>query len=702
MAFGVRIKDHWREQRLFDQRALFAGVLIFIMTLGLLARLYMLQVIRHDYYADLSQGNRVRTEPIPAARGLILDRNGEMVAGNQPAYQLELVPEEVPDLKGELNGLLTLGLVRREDITELQRTIRVRRSFDSVPVRLRMSDEEVARFAVHRFEYPGIDIKTRQTRWYPNGELAVHALGYVSAISESDLEHIDRAAYSGTTLIGKLGVESAYETQLHGTNGFRELLVNAQGRSVDRQGAFTPDLRTKAPMAGQDVMLSIDLKVQRLAETLLAGQRGAVVAIDPNNGNIIALVSRPGFDPNTFGRGITSAEYGALSNDIDHPLLNRALRGTYPPGSTVKPGLALAALVYRVLDPDAKRYCPGYFYLPGSSRRYREPNKELPHGSINLEDAIAHSCDVYFYGVADLLGIDRIAAFMPQFGFGQLTGIDISGEKSGVMPSKEWKAKVFPRPADKVWFPGETVNLGIGQGYMTVTPLQLAHYASVLASRGVEWRPRLVTGLRDTLTGAVQKIAPVMERKMTTATPDQWTRVVNGMIAATTRGTARAVGIGVAYPFAGKTGTAQVYTVAQNEKYNAKTIDERLRDHAWFISFAPADAPRIAVAVLVENGGFGAGVSAPIARKVMDAYLLGPDGKLKPADGPPPEVPPVGPPEEPTGTSAGAPTTPPTVAPRATPTIAPTATPTAPPRPASSTTPAKQARLVTDTTRPHA
>ena len=633
MAFGVRIKDHWREQRLFDQRALFAGVLIFVMTLGLLARLYVLQVVRHDYYADLSQGNRVRTEPIPAARGLILDRNGEVIASNQPAYQLELVPEEVPDLKGELNGLLQLGLVKTEDIAELQRTIRVRRIFDSVPVRLRMSDEEVARFAVHRFDYPGIDIKTRQTRFYPNGELAVHALGYVGAISENDLEHIDRAAYSGTTLIGKLGVESAYETELHGTNGYRELLVNAQGRSVERQGAFIPNLRTKAPAAGQDVMLSIDLNIQRLAEEQLAERRGAVVAIDPNNGNIIALVSRPGFDPNTFGRGITSAEYGALSNDIDKPLLNRALRGTYPPGSTVKPGLALAALVYHVLDPEAKRYCPGYFYLPGSSRRYREPNKELPHGYINLTEAIAHSCDVYFYGVADLLGIDRIAEFMPQFGFGKLTGIDISGERSGVMPSKEWKAKVFARPADKVWFPGETVNLGIGQGYMTVTPLQLAHYVSVLASRGVEWRPRLITGLRDTQTGAIKTIAPVQVAHMTTASAEQWTRVVDGMIGATVYGTAKAIGKGAAYQFAGKTGTAQVYTVAQNEKYNAKTVDERLRDHAWFIAFAPADAPRIAVAVLVENGGFGAGVSAPIARKVMDAYLLDSDGKLKSSGG---------------------------------------------------------------------
>ena len=674
MAAGVRIKDHWREQRLFDQRAFVAGVLIFLFTLGLLARLYVLQVVRHDYYAELSQGNRVRTEPIPAARGLILDRNGEVVAGNQPAYQLELVPEEVPDMKGELRGLLALGLLRPDEINELTRTVRSRRSFDSVPVRLRMSDEDVARFAVHRFDFPGLDIKTRQTRWYPNGDLAVHALGYVGAISEQDLEHIDRAAYSGTALIGKLGVESAFESQLHGTNGSREVLVNAQGRSVERQGAYVPNLRTKAPTAGQDVVLSIDLRVQRLAEEQMAGHRGAVVAIDPNNGNVIALVSLPGFDPNTFGRGITSAEYGALSNDIDRPLLNRALRGTYPPGSTVKPGLALASLVYRVLDPDAKRYCPGYFYLPGSAHRYREPNKEKPHGYLALEEAIAHSCDVYFYGVADLLGIDRIAEFMAPFGFGQLTGIDIAGEKPGLLPSKEWKAKAFARAADKVWFPGETVNLGIGQGYLTATPLQVAHYASVLASRGVDWRPRLVTGLRDT-SGKVSSIAPVAQGRITAATAEQWQRVINGMVGAVTHGTAHAIGVGAAYPFAGKTGTAQVYTVSQTEKYNEKTVDERLRDHAWFIAFAPADAPRIAVSVIVENAGFGATFAAPIARKVLDAYLLGADGKLKPPDA--------------TAPVPGAPGTPAPV-PGAAPATAP------PPEPAAPTiqpSPQKQAHL---------
>src|ERR1700685_361758 len=431
MVQGVRIKDHWKEQRLFERRALVAGCVIVVLTLTLIGRLYLLQVMRHDYYMELSQGNGVRTEPIPAARGLILDRNGALLAGNQPAYQLELVPEEVPDLNASLKGLVKLGLIEADSVNELRRTIRSRRPFDSVPVVLRMSDEDVARFAVRRFEYPGLDIKTRQTRFYPNAALAVHALGYVGAISEQDLKHIDRNAYAGTSLIGKLGVESAYEHQLHGSNGFREVLVNAQGRSVERQGAFVPNLRTKAPTPGDDLLLSIDLKVQRAAESALAGHRGAVVALDPNNGDVIALVSMPGFDPTAFGRGITPAEYGVLSSDIDRPLFNRALRGTYPPGSTVKPAIALAGLTYHVVDPTAHKYCNGSFHLPGSSRVFREYHNEK-HGSVDLDDAIARSCDVYFYGLADVLGVDRISTFMAPVGFGNIPGIDIGGHERGI------------------------------------------------------------------------------------------------------------------------------------------------------------------------------------------------------------------------------------------------------------------------------
>ena len=626
---AVRIKDHWREQRLFDRRSLVCAAIIALATVGLIARLYLLQVARHAYYADLSQGNRVRNEPIPAARGLILDRNGEVIAGNQPAYQLELVPEEVPNMRDTLARLVQLELVRAEDLDELRRTIESSRRFDSVPIRLRLSDEDVARFAVRRFEFPGLDIKTRQTRWYPNGELAVHALGYVGAISEQDLKHIDRAAYAGTSLMGKLGVESAYEHQLHGTNGFREVLVNAQGRSVERQGPFVQNLRTRAPGAGADLLLSIDLNVQRTAEAALAGHRGAVVALDPNNGDVIALVSLPGFDPTLFGRGITSSEYGALSTDIDRPLFNRALRGTYPPGSTVKPVIALAGLTYHVVDPLAHRNCAGSFHLPGSSFIYREYHNEH-HGAVDLDDAIARSCDVYFYGLANEIGVDRISRFMGPFGFGAPTGIDIGGERAGILPSREWKEKMFSRPADRVWFPGETVSFGIGQGYLTVTPLELAHYASIIATRGKIWQPRVVAAYRDPHSGELHRLPPVSGGEVSGVSAEDWQRVVHGMIGVTQRGTAAAIGAHAPYTFAGKTGTAQVYTVARNEKYNAAKINERLRDHSWFIAFAPADQPRIALAVLQENGGAGASAAAPIARKVLDAYLLGADGKVKP------------------------------------------------------------------------
>jgi penicillin-binding protein 2 len=652
---AVRIKDHWREQRMFDRRALVTGGLMTLATLGLIVRLIVLQVARHDYYMQLSQGNRVRTEPIPAARGLILDRNGEVVAANQPAYQLELVPEEVPggkdsDIRRTLVTLAALGLLRSEEIDELMRTIDSSRRFDSVPIRLHMSDDDVARFAVRRFEFPGIDIKTRQTRWYPNAALAVHALGYVGAISEQDLQHIDRAAYAGTALIGKLGVESTYERQLHGENGFREVLVNAQGRSVERQGAYLPNLRTRAPAAGEDVLLSIDLKLQRVAENALAGHRGAVVALDPANGDVLALVSLPGFDPNLFARGITPAEYGMLANDIDRPLFNRALRGTYPSGSTIKPVLGLAALTDHTIAADTKVFCNGVFYLPGSRHVWRA-DKDEPRGWLDLPEAISRSSDVYFYRLASTLGIDRMSAFLEPFGYGQPTGIDIGGEKAGLLPNPEWKRNAFKRPEDKTWFPGETVNMGIGQGYLLVTPLQLAHITATLAERGRSFRPRVVKGMRDA-SGHMALLPPIEAAPIKGISPADWAVVIDAMVGTTHCvrycGTAWVAFKGAAYQAAGKTGTAQVYTVAQGAKYNASTVPERLRDHAWFIAFAPADAPRIAVAVLVENAGFGASNAAPVARKLMDAYLLDGEGKLKPA--PPPGAPPAPPAAPPAST----------------------------------------------------
>jgi penicillin-binding protein 2 len=619
----VRIKDHWTEQRIFAQRTLGAFVVIVVLVLTLIGRLSYLQVIRHDYYLNLSQGNRVRLDPIPASRGLIRDRNGAVMADNEPAYQLELIREQVPDLNDTLKRLIALGLIDPESLEDTRRVIFSRRTFDSVPVRLRLTDEEIGRFAVHRYQFPGVDLATRQTRHYPYGDLAVHALGYVSAISEQDLERIDRATYAGTTLIGKLGVENAYEPALHGKNGYREILVNALGRSVQREGAFAPQLHSQAPTAGEDLVLSLDLATQQAAEDGLGAHRGAVVAIDPNTGDVLALASKPGFDPAAFARGLSRSEFAALNDNIDKPLFNRALRGTYPSGSTIKPVIALAGLTDHVVDPNRAEFCAGVWHLPGSALLFRE-GKTGRHGYVDLVHAIGRSCDVYFYGLASTLGVDRIAAFMAPFGYGENTGIDISGEKPGILPSPEWKKKTFKRPADQVWFPGETVNFGVGQGYLLVTPIQLAHVASVIAGRGKSFRPRLVTGVRSA-DGQVAPIAPFANPSISRVSETDWDIVIKGMQGATSCtsscGTAAGPFKGVAYPVAGKTGTAQVFTVSRSEKLTDKE-PERLKDHAWFIAFAPVDAPRIAVAVLVENGGFGSAAAAPIARKVMDTYLL--------------------------------------------------------------------------------
>jgi penicillin-binding protein 2 len=621
MARGVHVKNHYDEQRIFLNRALSAALVMAVLAIALASRLVLLQVARHDYYLELSQGNRARIEPIPANRGLILDRGGRVLAENQPAYQLELIREQVPDLKATLDGLAVLGLIAPDEIEDTRRLVMSRRGFEGVPIRLRMGEEEIARFAVHRHEFPGVDIRTRLTRFYPHGDLAVHALGYVAAIGEADLTRIDRAAYAGTTLIGKLGVESSRETELHGSNGFREILVNAQGRSVQRQGAFAPDLRSRAPKAGQDLTLSVDLAAQQAAETGLEGRRGAVVAIDPQNGDVLVLASRPGFDPSLFGRGLTRAEYAGLEGDIDQPLFNRALRGVYPPGSTVKPVIAMAGLAYGVASATEPKYCNGAYHLANSRRVAREGRGGV-HGWVNLETAIGVSCDVYFYGLAADLGVDRLHDFLEPFGFGRVTGIDIAGEKTGILPSREWKQKAFKRPEDQVWFPGETVNFGIGQGFMSVTPLQLAQVCAVLAAHGKVFKPRLVTALRDSESGTLHTVAPQPLPDVKGGTQAEWQVVFNGMIATMTRGTARGIAKDVGYTIAGKTGTAQVFSVAQNARYVEKNVSERLRDHSWFIAFAPAEAPRIAVAVLVENGGFGASAAAPIARKVMDAYLL--------------------------------------------------------------------------------
>ena len=623
MARSVRLKDHWAEQRLFARRVLAATVVIFLLVAALGARLYYLQVVRHQHFSDLSQGNRIRIEPLPPSRGLILDRHGEPLALNRPAYQLELIREQTPDVEGTLARLVKIGLLAEDELEKTRRAIRARRSFDAVPIRLQLSEEELARFAVNRPDFPGVEVRPRLTRHYPQGGTGVHALGYVAAISEADQKRIDVANYAGTTLIGKLGVERAFESELHGETGYQQLLVNAQGRRVARVGLSTPELTRREPVAGSDLYLSIDAHLQRVAEEALAGQRAAVVAIDPRNGDILAFVSTPTFDPNGFARGLTYAEYAALSNNIDIPLYDRALRGVYPPGSTIKPMVALAALELGVARPQARRLCRGAFQLPGSSHRYRDWKKS-GHGSVDMHMAIAVSCDVYFYGVAAEMGIDRMHGFLSQFGLGEETGIDIAGERTGVLPSTDWKRKAFKRKELQTWFPGETVIAGIGQGYMLTTPLQLAHATAAVAMRGQRFAPRLVRAVRDARSGEVRELPPRALPPVQVRDPSYWDVIIDGMVGVTNDpwGTARRSQLGAPYKIAGKTGTAQVFSIGQNQRYDEKQIDERLRDHALFVAFAPADDPQIALAVVVENGRSGSGTAAPIARKVFDAFLL--------------------------------------------------------------------------------
>ncbi|HXV39787.1 MAG TPA: penicillin-binding protein 2 [Steroidobacteraceae bacterium] len=619
----VRIKDDALEQRIFLQRALVAAGVVAALVLLLSGRAFWLQVLQHAHYVELSQGNRARIEPLPPNRGILYDRAGRVLAENTPAYQLELVRERAGDLEQVLARLGRFGLLEPDDVARVRQLVLSRRSFEAVPILLQLDDDEVARFAVHRHELPGVFLETRMARHYPYGPVGAHALGYVGTISEEDLERVDRERYFGTGVIGKTGVERAYEEELLGTGGYREVLVNAEGRPVEGLARAADELEVHEPLAGRDLRLTIDIELQRVAEEAMAGRRGAVVAIDPWNGDVLVFASMPTFDPNGFARGISRKDYLALTENPDQPLFNRVLRGTYPPGSTVKPVMALAGLEYDVIRPQDQVNCTGSYSLPGSRHRYREPKRSGTHGSVDMKVAVMRSCDVYFYRLANTLGIERIHDAMARMGFGQPTGIDIPGERGGIMPSPEWKKGAFARREQQVWFPGETVIVGIGQGFWTATLLQLAKSTTILATRGRHFRPRLVRALMDPATGAVEERAPQELPPVELAHPEAWETIVDAMVAVTSgpRGTATRVGRGASYLIAGKTGTAQVFSVGQTEKYDEKTVAERLRDHALFVAFAPADKPRLAVAVLVENGGFGGTVAAPIARAVFDAYL---------------------------------------------------------------------------------
>ena len=628
MSRFVRIKDQHFEQNLFVRRAFAAAVFVLLAFGAVVARLIWLQVVRYEYFVELSQGNRIKVEPIPPNRGLILDRNGVPLATNTPSYQLELTREQVPNVDATLTSLNAIGLVDSDDIPRLRREIRVRRSFDAVPVRLQLTDIELARFAARRHEFPGVEIRPRLTRYYPYGPSSVHAIGYVGAISEEDKKALPND-YLGTALIGKTGVEKAYERELHGSAGTEQLLVNAQGRRVAGSGRVVSDLVRREPVAGNDLFLTIDQRVQQVAEQALRGMRAAIVAIDPGNGDVLAFVSTPAFDPNLFAKGLTRSQYLALTEDPTRPMYDRALRGVYPPGSTVKPLMALAALEAGVVDSHDTRYCRGRWSSPGYGRERRDWWAK-GHATVDMRRAIATSCDVYFYDIARLMGIDRMAGVLSKFGLGAATGIDIPGERQGILPSSSWKRAAFRRKEMQVWFPGDTISVGIGQGQMQVTPLQLAHAIATLAARGKRYQPRLVKAVRDARSGKVREIAPVALPPVTPSDPGAWDIVIGGMIdvANAPHGTARsflsAMG---SYTFlmAGKSGTAQVFSVAANERVRkAPELAERLRDHALFVAFAPADAPipKIAVAVVLENGVAGSRIAGPIARRMLEAYLL--------------------------------------------------------------------------------
>ena len=615
MQSATQIKDHWREQQLFNRRVIICAVFTALLTGMVLTRLVVLQLIDADYYAAQSQGNRIRVQPLPPTRGLIYDRNGNILAENTPSYQLEITPEQVPEMDTTLARLAEENILAADSLDAIRARIASKRHFDSIPILERMTDEEVARFAVLRPYFPGVEIRARLTRRYPYGKYASHALGYVGGISAADQATLNPAEYAGTGHIGKVSIERSYEPDLHGEVGHQDVLVNVHGRMMQI-------LDTDLSMPGKDLILSLDIDTQIAAETALEGRRGAVVAIDPRNGEVLVFASAPAFDPNQFIAGLTTADYRELQNNPDQPLFNRALRGKYPPGSTIKPILALAGLEQNAISSEQTMLCRGYYSLPGRTHRYRDW-KPGGHGIVDMHDAIAQSCDTYFYELANEIGIDIMSRTLLDFGLGDETGIDISPESPGLVPSKDWKRRNFSNPADQVWFPGETIITGIGQGFLLATPLQLAHAAATIAARGVRYSPSMVQGIRDPATGATAERKPRLLEPVNVARPERWDQIIGAMegVMSDPRGTGRGAAVDAPWRIAGKSGTAQVFTVAQNETYNADELAERMRDHALFIAFAPAEEPRVAVAVIVENGGSGSGVAAPIARTVMDSYL---------------------------------------------------------------------------------
>ena len=609
---GLALKDHIRESLIFNRRLLIAMFVAGLLLLLLIGRLMYLQILHQEHYVTLSENNRVNILPIPPTRGLIYDRNGIVLAQNLPSFSLRLVPEHVPNLQHTLTELQQLVAISEEDLERFHKDRKQKRRFEGIPLRFRLNDEEVARISVNQYRLPGVEIHAELARHYPLGKLASHAVGYVGRINEQELQELDASNYAATSHVGKVGVERAYENLLHGQVGYQQVETNAQGRILRV-------LERTLPTPGKNLILNLDVQLQRVAEEALSEHTGALVALDPRNGAVLALVSTPTYDPNLFVNGLDRKTFKELRDSPDRPLFNRALRGQYPPGSTIKPFLGLAGLELNELQPNTTLNCPGWYMQEGDPRRYRDW-KKYGHGKTDLNKAIVESCDVYFYDLAVTLGIDRMHDYLAHFGLGHRTGIDIRGELGGILPSREWKRRTYRT----VWYPGETLIAGIGQGFMLTTPLQLASITATLSMYGRRTQPNMVYAIQDADEMNEQLIEPKVREPVPVSNIDHWKAVIHAMqeVIESPHGTAHRISYKLPYTIAGKTGTAQVFGIKEGEEYKKEEISKKLQDHALFVAFAPVEDPRIAVAIIVENGGHGGSTAAPIVRKVLDQYLL--------------------------------------------------------------------------------
>ena len=623
---AAELRNYEREVYQFQLRIGIAGVAVVIAFLLLAARFVYLQVVQHDIYRAKAEDNRISIVPVPPNRGLIVDRNGLVLARNYSGYTLEIFPRRAGSVESSIDELSELIEITPRDRRLFKKLVAETRNAESLPIRTRLSDEEVAKFAANRYRFEGVEIKGRLFRQYPYGDVASHALGYMGRIDQADQARLEEdgvdANYRGTDYIGKAGVEASYQHELHGTTGFERVEIDAAGRSK------LPPLSRTPSQPGNNVALTLDMTLQQVAENAFGERRGALVAIEPESGGVLAFVSKPGFDPNLFVDGIDPQSWAELNNSIDKPLNNRAIAGMYPPGSTFKPFMALAALELGKRTPRSTIHDPGYFDFGG--RRFRD-SRPGGNGVVDLYKSIVMSSDTYYYQVANDLGIDAIAGFMKHFGFGERTGIDLQGEATGVLPSPEWKMKRFKRPEQQKWYAGETISIGIGQGYNAYTPIQLAQAMATLANGGAMYRPHLIAYVDDPRTGERRPVEPELVHKVPVRR-DHLEFVKRALAGVNKEGTAARSFANAPYTSGGKTGTAQVIGIKQNEKYEESKVAERLRDHSLFIAFAPLENPKIALSVVVENGGFGARAAAPIARTVLDYYLLGklPQGMQEP------------------------------------------------------------------------